>query len=102
MGPHVVSLLNAGVSVALDFPANTVATRAWMREMIQQADVAHKLHYLDVQDDVCMARLHERNARDDHAFAVTEAQFLQISRHFVAPGLEEGFDIVLHRFGHGQ
>lgn len=102
MGPHVVSLLKAEVSVVLDFPANTVANRGWMRGLIQEAGVAHKLHYLDIPDDVCKARLHKRNTSGDHAFTVTDEQFLRISRHFVAPVPEEGFDIVPHRFEDGQ
>ncbi len=97
MGPHVASLLNAGLSVVLDFPANTIAKRTWMRGIIQQTKAANKLHYLDVADDVCLARLRARNASGDHPFAATHEQFLQISRHFVAPSANEGFDIVLHR-----
>lgn len=102
MGPHVVALLRADVSVVLDFPANTVVDRMWMRGLIQAADAAHELHYLDVPDEICLARLRERNAAGDHAFAATDEQFHQISRHFVAPVPEEGFDIIPHRHGDGQ
>lgn len=97
IGPHVVALLKAGVSVVLDFQANTRASRTWMRGLIDAANVPHTLHYLDVPDAVCKARLHLRNARGDHAFAVTDEQFDQISKHFVAPGQQEGFDIIVHR-----
>ncbi|WP_136659320.1 ATP-binding protein [Nitratireductor sp. XY-223] len=96
IGPHVVSVLKAGTSVVLDFPANTVANRAWMRGIFETADVPHQLHYLDVPDDVCKARLHERNRGGEHAFAVTEAQFLRITQHFAAPTAEEGFNVVHH------
>lgn len=96
MGPHVASLLNAGVSVVLDFPANTVENRAWMREILEQTSAAHQLHLLATPDDVCLARLMERNAQGDHPFAATEEQFLQISRHFKAPSPEEGFNVVVH------
>lgn len=102
IGPHVVSLLQANVSVVLDFPANTVANRKWMRGIIQTSNADHKLHYLDVPDEVCKERLHKRNADGDHAFAVTDEEFKQISKHFVAPLPEEGFDIVLHRFDGAQ
>ena len=64
---------------------------------LSSLSVPHTLHYLDVPDAVCKARLHLRNARGDHAFAVTDEQFDQISRHFVAPGPQEGFDIIVHR-----
>ncbi|WP_299828499.1 ATP-binding protein [uncultured Roseobacter sp.] len=97
IGPHVVSLLNAGVSVVLDFQANTTGARAWMRGILEQTNAAHKLHVLDVPEEVCLARLNARNVRGDHPFAATEEQFWQISKHFVAPSLEEGFNIVMHK-----
>lgn len=99
IGPHVVSLLNAGVSVVLDFQANTLESRKWMRGILDQTNAAHKLHVLDVPDEVCMARLHARNTQGDHPFAATEEQFLQISKHFVTPSPDEGFNIVLHNAG---
>jgi hypothetical protein len=46
---------------------------------------------------VCLARLRQRNAAGEHPFAVTEAQFQQISRHFVPPLAEEGFHVHLNR-----
>lgn len=96
IGSHVASLLNAGVSVVLDFQANTLASRDWMRSILEQTGAAHQLHVLDVPDDVCIARLHARNAQGDHPFAATEKQFRQLSKHFVAPSPDEGFNIVFH------
>ncbi|MGH1458379.1 MAG: AAA family ATPase [Paracoccaceae bacterium] len=96
MRPHVVSLLNEGISVVLDFQANTIASRDWMRGILEQTKAAHKLHVLDVPDEVCIARLHARNARRDHPFAATEEQFRQITKHFAAPSPEEGFNMVMH------
>lgn len=40
------------------------------------------------------ARLHQRNAQGEHDFAATEAQFDFITRYFVAPVEEEGFNIL--------
>ena len=97
MGPHVAALLNAGTSVVLDFPANTVETRKWSREILDQTSVHHELHLLDAPDDLCIARLHARNARGDHPFAATEAQFHKVTRHFAAPSAAEGFNIVIHQ-----
>ena len=71
--PHLVALLQAGLSVVLDFPANTVANRAWMRGVFERAGSAHQLHYLDVPDDVCKARLRARNASRAHLFAATDS-----------------------------
>ncbi|WP_315721183.1 MULTISPECIES: ATP-binding protein [unclassified Bradyrhizobium] len=97
MGPHVVALLRAGVSVVLDFPANTLASRAWMRGLFEAARVPHQLHHLDVPDEICKARLRARNDEGRHAFNVTEEEFDLFTSYFVAPTAEEGFDVILHR-----
>lgn len=99
VGPHVASLLNAGVSVVLDFQANTIESRDWMRGILEHTNADHELHVLEVPDEVCMARLQARNAQSDHPFAATEEQFRQISKHFVAPTSDESFNIVLHNAG---
>jgi len=96
VGPHVVSLLNADVSVVLDFQANTIESRNWMRGILDQTNAAHKLHVLEVPDEICIARLQARNANGEHPFSVTTDQFHQVSKHFVAPSLDEGFNIVMH------
>ncbi|MBS0125973.1 AAA family ATPase [Thetidibacter halocola] len=96
MGPHVAAVLNAGVSVVLDFPANTVAQRAWMRDILTRTETAHELHVLDASDEVCLARLRARNAAGDHPFAVSEAQFHEFSSYLTAPTRDEGFNLVFH------
>lgn len=96
IGPHVVELLMTGVSVVLDFPANTPQSRAWMRDLINQSGAAHELHVLDVPDEVCLARLRARNALGEHPFAATEAQFREMSRYISMPGEDEGFNLVWH------
>jgi len=95
IGPHVVDLLGAGVSVVLDFPGNTLNQRKWMRGIFESAGARHRLHYLDVPDDVCKARLRKRNRTGNHAFTVSDDLFDLITRHFVPPTSEEGFDLVL-------
>ncbi|WP_240347994.1 AAA family ATPase [Methylomonas sp. EFPC1] len=72
IGPHVTDLLRIGVSVVLDFPANTVANRKWMRSLIDRVESEHVLHFLDVSDDKCLTRLRARNASGSgaHAFVV--------------------------------
>lgn len=96
MAPHVVALLGAGMSVVLDFQANTVESRAWMRGLLDRTDAAHALHVLMPPDDVCLARLRARNASGNHPFEVLEAQFHQVGAYFVPPTKNEGFDLVLH------
>ncbi len=96
MAAHVQALLRAGVSVVLDFPSNTVQTRLWARGVFEGAAAAHRLHLLDVPDAVCKARLRARNASGTHPFETSDAQFDQISSHFVAPTEDEGFHLVRH------
>ena len=94
IAPLCLQMLQAGASVVLDFPANTPASRAWMRELFQQAGTQHVLHYLDVSDEECKARLRQRNASGLHPFSTSDADFDAITRHFVPPSAAEGFHVV--------
>ena len=96
MGPHVESLLRAGVSVVLDFPANTVDQRAWMRDLVAQEGIVHQMHLLDLPDEQLVERLHQRNASGEHPFQVSEEMFRRFSAAFVPPSPDEGFDVVTH------
>ncbi len=96
MGDHVVALLKAGLSVVLDFPANTPASRQWMRSLFERADADHRLHFLDVPDEVCKARLRARNAAGTHAFNASDAEFDLFTSYFVPPSAEEGFAVTFH------
>jgi len=92
--PHLVSLLTAGLSVVLDFPANTPTHREWMMSIIKESGASHRLHYLKVSDEVCKARLHARNAEGVHDFSATDQQFEIITRYFSAPTDDEGFTVI--------
>jgi predicted kinase len=96
MGPHVVDILRHGLSVVLDFPANTGETRNWMRSMIAGANAAHELHLRDVPDAICKQRLRARNASGQHPFSVSEAEYELFTSHFVPPAPEEGFNVIVH------
>ncbi|KNC05692.1 cell division protein ZipA [Pantoea sp. RIT-PI-b] len=94
MKPHLVALLNAGVTVVLDFPANTRTQREWMMSIIKESGADNRLHYLNVSDEVCRARLHARNAEGAHDFAATDQQFDTITSYFSEPTVDEGFNII--------
>ncbi|MCP1291050.1 MULTISPECIES: ATP-binding protein [Chromobacterium] len=96
LAPHVSALLRQGLSVVLDMPANTLDSRRWMRELIESSGAAHQLHHLDVSDEACKARLRQRNAKGSHPFSVSEAEFDHITRYFVPPSPQEGFNVVAH------
>ena len=96
IAPHIIGLLGNGLSVVLDFQANTVESRRWMRGLIDQSGADHRLHVLAPPDDVLLARLKARNDSGLHPFQVTEAQFHQVSKYFEAPQPEEGFTLVTY------
>ena len=96
MGPHVVSLLKAGLSVVLDFQANTLAVRRWMRTLIDDSGAAHELHFLDVPDEDCKRRLRARNAAGEHPYQASDADYELFTKYFVPPTPDEGFNVVVH------
>lgn len=96
LGPLVVNVLQSGLDVVLDFPANTVASREWLLGLAHAAKARHCLHYLELDDATCRARLHARNAQGEHDFAATDAEFDLITRHFTVPSEAEGLVIERH------
>lgn len=96
MTPHIAGILHQGLSVVLDFAANTRRQRAWMRSLIDTAKVSHELHYLDLSDELCKQRLRQRNAGGEHQFQVSDAEFEQFTAHFVPPAADEGFNVIVH------
>ena len=97
MGGHVETLLRAGLSVVLDFPANTPANRQWMRGLFEKAGAAHRLHFIDLPDAVCKTRLRQRNAAGSHEFTVSDAEFDEITSYLVPPSADEGFETTIYR-----
>jgi predicted kinase len=96
LADHTGSLLRAGISVVLDLPFNTRAARAWGYAVAHAAGCGHRLHFLDVSDDVCKERLRARNALGEHPFQASEAEFKQITQYFVPPDFTENLYIVTY------
>jgi len=97
VGPQVAAILSKGVSVVLDFPANTRNQRGWFRGIIDSAGVGHELHFVDTPDAVCKAQLKSRSAHLPAGTKwTTEADFALVSSHFVAPAADEGFNVIVH------
>jgi len=94
--PHIVDLLSANLSVVLDFQANTIESRRWMRRLFEAAGCLHELHLIDVPDDVCKRRLRKRNASGTHEFQLSDEEFDRVSSYFQHPTEAEGFNIRLH------
>jgi len=92
----VVDILRTGISVVLDFAGNTPTERKWVRSLFERAGADHVLHYLDVPETICLARLKFRNETKPEGlyFATTsKEEFLAITRWFQPPSIEEGFCI---------
>lgn len=100
MAPLIVDTLKAGASVVLDFAGNRVTDRAWVVGLSQKAGAPHILHFLDVNEEECLHRLHARNILkpDGLYFASTgEEEFRTICSFFQVPQLEEGLNILAYR-----
>ena len=93
---HICSLLRHGISVVLDFPANTVGQRVWFRKLIHASGVAHELHFVDVPDDICRVQLKKRNETGGGDPLQDEATFDFLLTYFTPPTVEELFTVVHH------
>jgi predicted kinase len=97
LAPHVRDLLSRGIPVVLDFPANTVAQRAWFRELFEAANVSHELHFIDAPDDLCRRQLRERTRHLPAGTPwTTDAEFDAITAYFQPPSEDERFTVVRH------
>ena len=95
---HILGLLRHNLSVVLDFPANTLAQRAWFRQLIDASTTAHQLHFVDTPDEMCKAQLRGRDSNSDADLPLQdEATFDLLGTYFVAPRPEEGFTVVRHQ-----
>jgi predicted kinase len=92
----VSDLLRQGLSVVLDFPANTIGLRRWMLGLAEAAGAPHQLHWLDLPDEICRARLRRRNAGGEHEYAASDSDYDAITAFFQAPEEGEGLNIIRH------
>jgi adenylate kinase family enzyme len=90
----VQSILAAGTDVVMDFPANTVSQRNWFKGIFSEIQAPHELVYIDLPDNMCLEQVGKRRIEQpERATTDTEAMFEQVTRHFVAPTSDEGFNI---------
>lgn len=93
---HLVQLLKSGISVVLDFHANTHIRRKWMMDIIKESNCEHALHFFDISNEECKRRLRQRNATGEHAYQASDEMFDQFAKYFETPSKDEGFKITLH------
>ena len=91
---HVQDILKSGVSVVMDFPANTVSQRVWFKEILANDQIPHKLIYIEASDQLCLSQLQSRrNEQPERAQFDTEEVFKQVTSYFQTPSQKEGFNI---------
>lgn len=90
----VQSLLRAGTPVVMDFPANTPQQRDGFRALYREIDAAHELVYVEASDAQCLAQIAVRRvAEPERAATDTPEMFAAVTRHFVPPQSDEGFNV---------
>jgi len=91
----VQAILLTGVDVVMDFPANTLAQRAWFKQVYSQVGAPHSLLYLEVSDQVCLAQIDKRRGENpERRVTDTAEMFAAMRRFFIPPSAEEGFNII--------
>jgi len=97
MGSLVPDLLHQGVSVVLDFAANTARRRAWVRSLFEAAGADHVLYWIEASDDECLSNIHRRNDEKPPGVyfgPVSDELFHAVNPHFAPPSPEEGFHLI--------
>ena len=90
----VQSILATGTDVVMDFPANTIPQRKWFKNMFLEVEAPHNLVYIDLPNQACLEQIKKRRMEQpERAATDTEEIFEQVTRYFVEPASEEGFNI---------
>lgn len=91
----VVDLLSHGISIVLDFPANTISQRGWLVGMAVQARALHEIHYIELSDSTCKLQLLKRAAEEpDRASTDTVEMFDAVSQYFEPPSAKENLNLI--------
>ena len=90
----VKSILVTGTDVVMDFPANTISQRDWFRDMFSEIEAPHELVYIDLSNEDCLKQIEQRRLEHpERAKTDTKEMFEQVTKYFVEPKPEEGFNI---------
>ncbi|MFS2319221.1 AAA family ATPase [Maricaulis sp. D1M11] len=92
--PHVRTLVESGLTVVLDFAANTRGQRRSLAKLISEGHFGHTLHVLETPKSVCKSRLIARNAHGEHPYQTDMDTFELFARYYEPPSDDEGF--ILH------
>tara|TARA_B100000929_G_scaffold285303_1_gene268727 strand:+ start:267 stop:761 length:495 start_codon:yes stop_codon:yes gene_type:complete len=87
------SILAAGTNVVMDFPANTIPQREWFKSIFSEIQAPHELIYIDQPNEICLGKIAKRRIEQPQRAATdTEEMFELVTKYFVAPTADEGFN----------
>jgi predicted kinase len=89
----VQSILASGANVVMDFPANTIQQREWFKAIFSEIQAPHELVYIDQSNEICLEQIAKRRVEQpERAATDTEEIFVLVTKYFVAPTSDEGFN----------
>ena len=92
----VQAILMAGTDVVMDFPANTITQREWFRGVFSEIQAPHQLIYIDLPNEACIQQLAKRRVEQpERATTDTLEMFEQVTKYFVPPTSDEGFNLMV-------
>lgn len=87
------SILASGTNVVMDFPANTLPQREWFKSIFSEIQTPHELIYIEQPNEVCLEHIEKRRTEQPGRAATdTVEMFELITKYFVAPTPDEGFN----------
>ncbi|WP_096085101.1 AAA family ATPase [Agaribacterium haliotis] len=89
----VQNILVVGTDVVLDFPANTLKQRAWLKTICDEIQAPHCLYYLERDNETCLKQIRHRQ-QSSQAVTDNEAMFYAVTEYFMAPQAHEGFQLI--------
>ena len=91
---HVQDILNTGINVVMDFPANTIKQRQWFKDIFSEYNIPHILYYIEANDQLCLKQIEQRRLANPerHNFD-TEEVFNHVNSFFQPPSVDEAFNI---------
>ena len=88
------SILLTGTDVVMDFPANTVTQRNWLRSIFSEIEAPHNLVYINLSNEDCLRQIEKRRIEEpQRAKTDTIEMFEHVTQYFVEPKSHEGFNI---------
>ncbi|SET57093.1 AAA domain-containing protein [Nitrosomonas marina] len=90
----VQAILQTGADVVMDYPANTLAQREWLKSIFSEIDAPHELIFIDLPNDICLKQIEKRRLENpDREKTDTIEMFEVVTKHFLGPTSQEGFNI---------